>query len=207
MGRMLNKIKKDVLNLIPSIMAGVMISIGCLVNLSCDNKYVGAVFFSIALFTILVFKFQLFTGMVGYVRQIGVINLISVWIGNFIGILISVLLINHTRLNSFKTKAETIVQVKNNDTYISLFILSIFCGLLMYIAVSIFNTKYTDVIKILAIFMCVIVFILISFEHCIANMFYYSFTGLTLDSVSKLMVMTIGNSIGANVLNVFKGAK
>ena len=44
---------------VKSILAGIMISVGCVVNLSCDNKYIGAILFCIGLITILLFNFNL----------------------------------------------------------------------------------------------------------------------------------------------------
>ena len=51
------------------ISAGVMIIIGCAIFLACDNKYVGAVLFAVALLTICFKGFSLFTGKVGYLPE------------------------------------------------------------------------------------------------------------------------------------------
>ena len=45
-------IKNIFKNVIDGFLAGAMISIGCAVYLACQNKYVGAVMFSVALLTI-----------------------------------------------------------------------------------------------------------------------------------------------------------
>lgn len=52
-----------------SIEAGVLISIGCTVYLSCGNRYVGAVLFSTALCAICTLDKALFTGMVCFVSK------------------------------------------------------------------------------------------------------------------------------------------
>lgn len=46
-----------------SLFSGIAIGLGCIVNLSCDNRYIGALLFSMALFFILVMKCQLYTGL------------------------------------------------------------------------------------------------------------------------------------------------
>ena len=51
-------------NWIKSIMAGIFISIGCVVNLAVGG-IVGAALFSLGLTAILVFNFNLFTGKAG----------------------------------------------------------------------------------------------------------------------------------------------
>ena len=48
-----------------SLLAGLMIAIGGTVNLSVENKVVGAFLFSIGLFTVVNQQFALFTGRVG----------------------------------------------------------------------------------------------------------------------------------------------
>lgn len=48
------------------ILAGLMISIGGYVFLGCENRVVGALFFTVGLITITLFGFDLYTGKVGY---------------------------------------------------------------------------------------------------------------------------------------------
>ena len=49
------------------VIAGILIGIGGSVYLACDNKYVGAVLFSVALLCICMRGFALFTGKVGFI--------------------------------------------------------------------------------------------------------------------------------------------
>ena len=49
------------------------------------------------------------------------------------------------------------------------------------------------------VFLCVMVFILSGFEHCIANMYYFSVAGVwSKDTFLLILLMTLGNSIGGN---------
>lgn len=52
---------------IKSILAGVMISIGGSVFLSCENRYIGAIFFSVGLVAVVIFELNLYTGRIGVV--------------------------------------------------------------------------------------------------------------------------------------------
>ena len=52
-----------------SLCAGVLITIGGTVFLSCENKTVGAVFFSVALLCICYKVYYLFTGKIGYLVE------------------------------------------------------------------------------------------------------------------------------------------
>ena len=48
------------------------------------------------------------------------------------------------------------------------------------------------------LFICVAVFILCGFEHCIADMFYFSMANAwSLTSFIDILIITLGNGIGA----------
>lgn len=191
--------------MIKSILAGVLISIGCCVNLSCDNKYIGAFLFSLGLYSIIIFGLNLYTGKVGYLSSQTkkwkyVDELFKIWIGNFIGCFISALCIVNTRLG---INSDHLIAIKQNDTYVSLFVLSIFCGMLMYIAVEGYKRTKNPLIVVLP----VMVFILSGFEHVIADQFYW-FVSKNMeikDFLISMIVMTLGNGIGGNVVNLASG--
>lgn len=46
-------------------LSGLMIGIGCVVSMSCENRYLGAFLFSLGLFCIVQFQYGLYTGKVG----------------------------------------------------------------------------------------------------------------------------------------------
>ena len=48
-----------------TILAGMMIGIGDIALMSCENKYIGALMFSVALMSIIYFQLPLYTGRVG----------------------------------------------------------------------------------------------------------------------------------------------
>lgn len=56
----------------------------------------------------------------------------------------------------------------------SLFILGIFCNLLIFVAVDGFKENPHEIGKYLSLFFGVSVFIICGFEHCVADMFYFS---------------------------------
>lgn len=187
-----------------AVLAGVSISIGGIVFLSLDNKIVGSIFFSLGLFTVCTFGFHLFTGKVGYLfdnKPPYVLFLLQVWFGNLIGAIITGALVRLTRINGITQKATDICNTKLNDSLLSIFILAIFCNLLMFIAVDGFKTNPHEIGKYIGIFMAVIVFILCGFEHCIANMFYFSVANVwDGKTVLYLLIMTLGNACGGVII-------
>jgi len=193
---------KDIITyLIKSILAGIMIAIGGTVFLSIENKTIGAIFFAIGLFMICIKELNLFTGKIGYIFDKNLKYTLEVFItliGNFIGTFISANILKYTRIYStISTKAISICNVKLDDKLISIFILSIFCGILMYLAVNGYKTLNDSFGKYASIFLGVIVFILCGFEHSIANMYYFSIANLwSTNTFLYLLIMVLGNSLG-----------
>ncbi len=193
--------------LVKGIYAGIMIAIGGCVFLSQTDNVAGAFFFSIGLLVICMFGMNLYTGKIGYVlvnKANYFIELLLSLIGNFIGTFLTAKVLLLTRASAFQEKAINMANIKLNDSLLSIFILSIFCGILMYIAVNNFKKIENGIGKYVGIFMCVMVFILCGFEHCVANMFYFSFAeAWSLDTFLCLLIMIIGNSFGSILIALF----
>ena len=191
--------------LVKSIIAGVMIGIGGTVYLSVENKVVGSVLFAIGLFAIVVYGFNLYTGKIGYlVTNFNfkyIKELVITLVGNFIGTFFVGFILKYTRIYSLiSEKAKALVDIKLDDNIISILILSFFCGILMYFAVNGYK-ELKDVGRYIAIFLGVIVFILCGFEHCVANMYYFSVSfSWRLNGFLYLLIMILGNSLGGMLI-------
>ena len=182
-----------------------MIAIGGTVFLSIENKGIGASLFSIGLFGVLIYNLNLYTGKIGYlITNLNlkyIKELIITLIGNFIGACSVGFILRYTRIyDKIYEKSLMLVNTKLNDNILSIFILSIFCGLLMYYAVNGFK-KQTDFGKYLVVYLGVAVFILCGFEHCIANMYYFSVADIwSLKTLGYTGIMVLGNSIGSFII-------
>lgn len=182
-----------------------MIAIGGTVFLSIENKVVGASLFSIGLFGVLIYNLNLYTGKIGYlITNLNlkyIKELIITLIGNFIGACSVGFILRYTRIyDKIYEKSLILANIKINDNILSIFILSIFCGLLMYYAVNGFK-KQTDFGKYLVVYLGVAVFILCGFEHCIANMYYFSVADIwSLKTLGYTGIMVLGNSIGSFII-------
>ena len=203
--------RKKAASFLDSILGGMCIGIGGVVFLSCESKVTGAVFFCLGLFAICTFGFNLVTGKVGYVfqrplRYTGFV--LSVWLGNLVGTGIVGYAVRATRIAGIAEKAAAMCQTKLNDSLVSIFILSVFCNILMFIAVDGFQNNPYQVGKYIGIFLGVTVFILCGFEHCVANMFYFSvahvWSGRT---VLYLLVMSVGNACGGVLIPLCRQLK
>ena len=182
-----------------------MIAIGGTVFLSIENKVIGASLFSIGLFGVLIYNLNLYTGKIGYlITDLNlkyIKELIITLIGNFIGACSVGFILRYTRIyDKIYEKSLILANTKLNDNILSIFILSIFCGLLMYYAVNGFK-KQTDFGKYLVVYLGVAAFILCGFEHCIANMYYFSVADIwSLKTLGYTGIMVLGNSIGSFII-------
>jgi len=191
---------------VDAVLAGICIGIGGTVFLSCENKVTGAVFFCLGLFAICTFGFNLFTGKVGYVLEQPLSYtgfVLWVWLGNLVGTGLVGYAIRMTRIVTITEKAAVLCQTKLDDSLISIFILSVFCNILMFIAVDGFKNNPHEIGKYLGIFLGVIVFILCGFEHCVANMFYFSAANVwSGKAILYMLVMSVGNACGGVIIPV-----
>lgn len=188
-----------------SLCAGILITIGGTVFLSCENKTVGAVLFSVALLCICYKSYYLFTGKIGYIvekhTKQDFLNLDIGLFGNlaatfFLGMLL------RTVLPNIGEKAAEMCSAKLAQFPLYTFIRGFFCGILMYLAVSIYKEKNS----ILGILFCVPVFILCGFEHSIADMFYLGASGIFSVKIILFTALVVaGNTFGAIVLPLLKG--
>lgn len=185
-----------------AILAGFMIAAGGTLFLSVDSKYMGSFLFGIGLFTILVFRLFLFTGKVGYAvqeRPAYLVDLLIIWLGNLIGTVgVGLMMLQTRSADALQAKAAAMCQIKLNDSFVSIFVLSIFCGVMMFLAADNFKKAENAMQKNIGIFLPVMVFILCGFEHCVANMFYFTIAeAWSAKAIGYLVVMSLGNSVGA----------
>ena len=193
-----------------ALLAGLFIGMAGTVYLAVPNANLGAFLFAFALMTILCYGFKLFTGAIGYLMTQKrsdifsyLITLLLIWLGNLGGCFAVGSLVRSTR--TFALIQERVMNVCNaklNDDPVSLLILAFFCGILMYLAVETYRRKELgDIFRFAAVFLCVSIFILCGFEHCIANMFYFSAAGVwSVKTLLTVLLMTLGNSLGGWLL-------
>lgn len=177
-----------------AVYAGFMIGIGGIAYLSVENKIIGALLFSFGLLTIVTQGFFLYTGKIGFVKKLKeLFDMFFIVVGNFIGTLLAALL---AKLSKLPIDSSELVGRKLNNNLWSVFLLSVFCGVMMYLAIDNYNKSK----HLLFIIAPVMIFILSGFEHSIANMFYFNLAGVhSLRSFAYLFVMAVGNGIGAKL--------
>ena len=181
--------------------AAIMISIGGSVFLACsDNRYYGAVFFSVALLSICYLGLYLYTGKIGYlVEDHSPKNLATLGIGLCANLAVTfpVGMLVRKMIPNLGERAEIICHAKLEQSFGSTLVRAIFCGVLMYIAVEIFRSKKSPI----GVLFGIPVFILAGFEHSIADMFYFGASGIADGKIATFEIAAVlGNSIGSVIL-------
>ena len=166
------KIDKEILegwNLsLSSMLAGLCISIGCIVNLMVGGGIPGAVLFTFGLITVVHYKYSLYTGTAGFVKNWKDIFTLFwfILLGNWLGCYLTACVATYA-IPDLVEKANTIVIARSQVDIWQAFIRAIFCGFLMTTAV-----KFARENKWLPLVFAVPVFILAGFYHSIADAFY-----------------------------------
>ena len=185
--------------------SGILISIGGCVLLASSKAGMmwAGVLFSLGLFAICEYGFNLYTGKVGYIAEhfkdfkyirlvllILVVNLLTTFI---MGILVSFCLpdIAESARASYASK----LAADPKKWVLS----SILCGLLMYLAVDLWKRGQK-----IGVFLCVPVFIFSGFDHSIANSFYNGAAigeqTFTFRNLAFVFVVVLGNALGGMIL-------
>lgn len=205
--------KKIISFLSDGILSGIFLCVGCTVSMSVESKPLGAFLFSLGLCAIIVFKFGLFTGKAGYmavkpIKYVGEVAL--TFCGNAIGAAIGGLLLNLTRLGTgLAEKASMITETKFADSPLSIFVLAIFCGVLMFTAVD-GNKRASEKgdypMSLFLVVLPVMVFIMCGFNHCIADMCYFFISRCAnASSALKYFVCAVlGNAAGCMLIPMVK---
>ena len=187
-----------------AILAGIAIGLGGCIFMgmvTSEYKWVGAILFSIGLFTVFTFRLDLYTGKVGYAvenKPSYLVDLVVIILGNFVGALII------GQMIPMPEAAEVLIvdaKLGGDIDWWRVFCKGMFCGMLMFIAADYYKTQK----KYLATFVCVPVFILAGFEHSIADMFYFCASGtFTLDAFLFILVVIVGNAVGGILIPLCK---
>lgn len=187
-----------------AILAGLCISIGCVVNLRVGGV-AGAVLFAFGLTTVVYYGLKLYTGTAGFIRAHGDWPMLAtVLFGNIVGCLLTALCLRYAQPDIIEP-ASKILAGRVAKGALPCGILAVGCGFIMTTAVE-FARKG----KMLTLVLGVPVFILCGFTHSIADAFYFlacPADQLLTGSVLVIYVAEVlGNFVGCNLYRWVKPA-
>lgn len=205
------------------ICAGAAIAVGGLLNIIAKayipdpwGKIVGSVLFPVGLIMVCFLSFALFTGKVGYTlnnKPKYLLYLLTIYLGNLagalgMGFLVFLLTQNVTAIREVShTIAVNKATFSGVGQYFEVFGFACLCGMLVYIAVFNYKSFKHIVWKVIGIIIPIGLFVYLGFDHCVANMFYFmnGFYGSAFTTAGvyiNLAIVTLGNSVGAILLNI-----
>jgi len=178
-------------------------------------KLIQGASFAAALSLIVYAGSELFTGNVftmttGYkMRKVTIWVAIGLcvfcWIGNFAGSILVAAIFKGTGLLSGATleSVNYSVYAKTDGTFIELFFRGIGCNVLVCLAVWCGYRMTSEAGKLIMIFWCIYLFVVMGFEHSIANMTLFSMEmmggtngEIVLRMLKNLAASTLGNAVG-----------
>lgn len=180
-----------------AILAGICISIGCVVNLRVGGV-AGAVLFAFGLTTVVYYGLKLYTGTAGFIRLKGDwVMLGLVLLGNIIGCLLTAWFIAYAQPDCIEPASKILAGRLSKGPF-ACFLLAIGCGFIMTTAVE-FARKG----KMLPLLLGVPVFILCGFAHSIADAFYFLVSPAEQMLQTEVLVVyvseVLGNFVGCNL--------
>jgi formate/nitrite transporter FocA (FNT family) len=180
-----------------AVLAGICISIGCVVNLRVGGV-AGAVLFAFGLTTVVYYGLKLYTGTAGFIRRQGDWAMLCVvLLGNIVGCLLTAWMIAYAQPDCIGP-ASGILAGRIEKGPMACMLLAIGCGFIMTTAVE-FARKG----KMLTLLLGVPVFILCGFTHSIADAFYFLVSPSEQVFRPEVLVIylseVLGNFIGCNL--------
>ena len=182
-------------NFFKAVLAGLTISIGGITFLAIENSFIGSVMFSFGLLTILYKGWNLYTGKVGYATKLCLVpSLLVTLLGNLVGLTVGAVIYRATGINEARLAA--MCEKKLSNEWWKVLLLAVMCGVMMYLAVSLFKSTKNP----LMVVMSISIFIVCGFEHSMASYFFllsYLGTNLPPKFFAYIAIMIVGNAIGS----------
>ena len=180
-----------------AVLAGICISIGCVVNLRVGGV-AGAVLFAFGLTAVVSYALKLYTGTAGFIRRQGDwLMLLVVLLGNIVGCQLLAWLIAYAQPDCV-APAAALLEGRVAKGPLACGLLAVGCGFIMTTAVE-FARKG----KMLPLLLGVPVFILCGFAHSIADAFYFLVSPA--EQLCRPVVLAVylcevlGNFVGCNL--------
>lgn len=214
--------------LILGFLAGAFISMGFLLYIRLTggmpaewgafSTFIGAAVFPLGIILVLLAGGELLTGnmttlpMAWFAKKITFTAVLRNWtivlVSNFLGAIFVAYFFGHvvglTETGPYLDKTVAVAQAKLNDTFIQAFISAIGCNWLVALAIWIATGSQDAVGKIAGVWFPIMAFVVIGFQHVVANMFIIPaaiFAGEVtwIEYLPNFVAVFLGNAVGGSV--------
>lgn len=199
--------EKQIKTLLSAMMAGALIAIAgtTYLYLKADHTIIGAFLFAFGLLCVVTLDYKLYTGRIGYIideEKSYIIEILWIILGNLLGSILIASIIYLANYEVIIQTAKTLVETKLSRNILEIFGLSIMCGMMMYLGVDGYKRIENHVAKVVVNIFAVAIFVILGFEHSIANIYYFLLANeYSWYMLLAFVVMLIGNGVGAVILN------
>lgn len=185
-----------------SLLAGIIVSIGGYLFLSCTNTLFGAVLTALCFLSCSILNLNLFTDKAGFLsesidfRRLILVLLLNVFAAFMFGLISRFLNVTISSL------ADNILLATISSGYLLCIIKAIIAGFLFTLAVESSTKSKNCIIPII----CITGFIYTSCFNCVLDSFYYGASSVIYENPSlmlHLLLVIIFNFIGCNLYNLF----
>lgn len=189
--------------------AGLFVVLAAMIYLvltSLGLRPLGSILFSVGLIIIVIFDFGLYTGKIGYAFAKNgpkTLDLLLTFLGNATGVVLGGFLLSLLRFSGWDALFDVVDGIARSrvigtgEVWYMAIINGFFCGVLVFLSIHVYKKAKNIIVKYLGLVFFISVFVLLGMEHCLANMFYFSFanawSGLLLLNV---LLVIVGNSLG-----------
>jgi len=202
--------KNNIKTLLSAIMAGALIAIAgtTYLYLMTDYKIIGAFLFGFGLLCVVTLDYKLYTGRIGYLidhDKTYIFEILIIIFGNILGGLLIGSIIYLSNYEIIINTAKLLVETKLSKNLLEIFGLSMLCGMMMYLGVDGYKRINNSVAKVVVNMFAVVIFVLLGFEHSIANVYYFILAhNYSWYMLLSFVIMLIGNGVGAILLNTIE---
>lgn len=194
---------------VSGIYAGLCVALAASIYLvfsSFGLRPLGAVLFCVGLIIIVIYKLSLFTGKIGYALAKdgpSPLTLLMTFLGNATAVIGAGFLLSLLRFTGWTALFDLIDGItlsrmigSGEAWYMALFN-GFFCGVLVFLAIYVYRVAKQTWIKWLGLVFFISLFVILGFEHCLANMYYFSLANAWNGSlVVNVLLVIVGNSLG-----------
>ncbi len=192
--------------MLKSILAGICISLGCMMFAAVPDPYLGSFLFSLGFVCVMQYKLPLYTARIGaifldknprkwlFYPMMIVLNLLGcLWMAGMA----------HGNLLE---PIRQIAMAKDQIPYYALSFNGILCGMFMELASCQYRAGVPATTKLFITILCVMGFVLTGGEHSIADSFCW-FTAGYFKNYDKIALLLLMNGIGSFIVNLLLESK
>ncbi len=202
------------IELLKAVLGGITLSLGgaAWLWLADENPLGGALVFALGLLVVFVLDLELYTNRAGLLVEQSretvaawCLSLVKILVGNLMGAAWTGTGLLATRLSVRMSEAAVdMTMAKLTDRYSSIFLLAVFCGMLMFIAAECWRRGKDPLSRVLPVVLCGAAMAVTGFDHCVVDLFIFSLSGglYTHQGLWALAISAVGNLVGALVISL-----